>query len=404
MALPDDFGWGVAFSSLQAEGAGPASDWRDWESQGRAPYSGEGGGFGTGYRDDLRRFAATNLTDVRLTLEWSRLEPVDDQVDPWAVEHYQGILAAALESGLRVWATLVDRTLPGWFGLDERGFRERRARSYFWPRHVERCAELFGDDVHAWVPIARPLRMARAGYLVGTAPPGRADARRFGDALVGTHLAQLEAWRVLRGGPPVATCYDVADIRASVAELEARQAARRVEAGHWGWTSAFRDGVLDLGAGPRVQVPQHREAFDVVGLTVEDRVLVGARGEWAGQHVPQDVATLVRRAAEEGPDRPLVVLGQHVRDPDELTAVAAELEAAVDDGVALRGWFAEPAIDGYEGTGRSPTRLGLFDGARQPRPQADLLAELAAPSRPPPDFSNAVILGRPGPPGHPGSR
>jgi beta-glucosidase len=396
VALDRDFGWGVAFSSLQAEGAGPASDWRDWESQGRLPYSAEGGGFGTGYRDDLRRFADTNLTDVRLTLDWSRLEPANDQLDLWAVEHHQQVLAAAAEAGLRVWATLVDRTLPGWFALDERGFRERRARSYFWPRHVERCADLFGADVHAWVPIARPLGLARSGYLVGSAPPGRTDPRRFGDALVGIHLAMLEAWRVLRGGSPVATCYDVADIRAAVAELDAREAARRVEAGHWGWAGAFRDGVLDLGAGPQVQVPLQPDAFDIVGLTIEDRVLVGPRGEWDRQHVPQDVATLVRRAAEEGPERPLVVLGQQVRDPDELTAVADELGAAVDDGVPLGVWLAEPAIDGYEGRRGFSAQLGLFDAQRQPRPQADLLAELAAASRPPEDFTNAVILGEPG--------
>ncbi|MPY92086.1 MAG: family 1 glycosylhydrolase [Acidimicrobiia bacterium] len=395
VALPEDFWWGVAFASVQAEGAAPESDWRDWERQGRAPYSGEGGGFGTSYRDDLRLFAAHNLRHVRLTLEWSRLEPTNGNVDPWAVEHYRRVLAAAADAGLAVWATLVDRTLPGWFGLDERGFRDQRARSYYWPRHVERCAEAFGADVHAWVPIARPLRLARAGYLVGSAPPGRTDPRRFGEALVGAHQAGLEAWRVLRGGPPVATCYDVADVRPAEAGLTERRAAAQVDRSHWGWTTAFRDGLLELGGGPQVQVPLQREAFDLVGLTIEDRVRVDAEGRWTSAHVPEDVAALVRRVAEEGPERPVVVLGQHIASPDELGGVADELDGAVADGVPLHGWFAEPAIDGYEGA-LGATERGLFTSDRQARPQAELLAELAGRSRPPDDFSNAVLLGGPG--------
>lgn len=395
MALPDDFSWGAAFSSVQAEGAAPASDWRDWESQGRAPHSGEGGGFAERHREDLRLLAAHQLGHVRLTIEWARIEPTNGDIDPWAVEHYRDVLTAAADAGLAVWATLVDRTLPGWFGLDERGFRERRSRSYYWPRHVERMGETFGDAVHAWVPISRPLRLARSGYLTGSGPPGRTDPRRFGEALVGTHLAMLEAWRVLRGGRPVATCYDLADLRPAEPEPEARRASAHVDGLHWAWTAAFRDGLLHLGAGPNVAVPAQRDAFDLLGLTVEDRVLVGPDGGWSAQHVPEDVATILRRAAEDGPERPIVVLGQHISGPDELEGVAVELDGAVQDGVPLRGWFAEPAMDGYEGGRGFTAERGLFDRARQARPQAELLAELAAPSRPPEDFSGAVVLGQP---------
>jgi hypothetical protein len=238
------------------------------------------------------------------------------------------------------------------------------------------------------------LRLARSAYLAGSAPPGRTDPRRFGDALVGTHQAQLEAWRVLRGGPPVATCYDVAEVRPAEREPTTRRAAARVEAMHWGWATAFRDGVFDLGAGPYVQAPLQRDAFDIIGITVEDRVTVDAEGNSSTAHLPEDVATLVRRAAEEGPERPLVVLGQQVGSPEELAKVAEELEAAVSDGVPLRGWFAEPAIDGYQGMSGFVGGLGLFDAKRARRRQAELLAELAAPSRPPEDFSDAVILGR----------
>ena len=252
---------------------------------------------------------------MRLCPEWARLEPENGRVDPWAVEHYQHVFTAAVDAGLRPWIALVDRSLPGWFGLDERGFRDRRARSYFWPRHVERCAELFGEWAHAWVPIVAPFRLARAGYLTGTAPPGRTDAGRFLDTLAGLHLGLGEAWRVLRGGAPVAAAFDVAEVRPADREPTTRARARRVEDLLWAWTTALRDGQVTLPDWGAVAAPALADACDLIGLVVADRLTVPEDGDWGAQPVPEDVGGLVRRAAEEGPDRPIVVLGQRVARP-----------------------------------------------------------------------------------------
>jgi beta-glucosidase len=405
VALPSDFAWGVGFAATQAEGAAPASDWRDWERQGRAPYSAEGNGFATNHRDDLRRFAEAGLGHVRLCLEWARLEPENGRVDSWAVEHVQEVLAAADEAGLRVWAALVDRSLPGWFAVDERGFRERHARSYLWPRHVERCAGLFGDSVHAWVPIVRPLRLAQAGYLTGQAPPGLTHVERFLDTLVGLHQGMGEAWQVLRGGPPVATAYDLAEVRAADRSATTRAYAARAEALHWGGLGALRDGELVIpGVGSR-PLPGLREAFDLVGFTVEARITVDEQGAWSRADMPGDVGALAHRLADEAPDTPSVVLGQTVTDADRLAVVLEELEAGVADGVPLRGWFAEPAVDGYEWeAGFAPGR-GLWDRDRLARPTVELLSEAIAAARasghdgpaasPGDAFPGAVVLGAP---------
>ena len=338
---------------------------------------------------------------MRLGLEWARLEPEEGKVDAWAVEHHQQVLAAAAEAGLRVWAALIDRSLPGWFAVDERGFRDRHARSYLWPRHVERCAELFGETVHAWVPIVRPLRMAQTGYLTGQAPPGFTHLERFLDTLVGLHQGMGEAWRVLRGGPPVATAYDLADVRGADRSATTREFTARADALHWCGLVARRDGELVIpGVGSRL-LPGLYEAFDLIGFTVEARVTVDEQGGWTRAEMPGDVGALAHRLADEAPDTPQVVLGQTTVDADRLAVVLEELEASVADGVPLQGWFAEPAIDGYEWeAGFAPGR-GLWDRDRNPRPTVELLSETIASARagaaaPPPDqLEGAVILGDP---------
>lgn len=397
MPFPTPFAWGAAVSSTAAEGAAPASDWRDWERQGRAPYSGDGNGFGTRYRNDLRTIAEAALGHVRLGLDWSRLEPENGRRDLRAVDHYLQVLAAAKDAGLQVWAALVDRSLPAWFAIDERGFRDRQARSYLWPRHVEYCAETFGEMVDTWVPILRPLRLARDGYLVGQAPPGRRHLSQFLDTLIGVHQGLGEAWRVLRGGPPVAGGYDLAEVRSTNRERTTHDRAARVEALHWCWTGALRDAELVIpGYGVR-PLPALREAFDLLAVTIEDRVMVDEQGGWSTTSVPQDVGGLLHRVAEQAPDRQIVVIGQQVENPDRLSGVLAELEGSLADGVPLVGWFAEPAIDGYEALPGFRRQTGLWDRDRAPRPTLDLLSEVAADSRPPDpvDFDSAVLLDRP---------
>lgn len=390
----DDITWGVAAAATQAEGAAPASDWRAWEAEGRVPYSSDGNGFATNYRQDLRLFSEAGFSAVRLTIDWARIEPIVDVVDDRAVDHYRDVLSSAVEAGLAPWLVLVDGSLPGWFSIDERGFREQRARSYYWPRHAERCAELFGTWAAAWIPILRPLRLARRAYFSASAPPGLHHPERFALTLEGLYLGLGDAWRALRGGPPVVAAFDVAVVHPADREVTTRGEARRGNELLWSWTSLFRDGETSIpGLGPAAS-PILRDAFDLVGLTIEQRITVDEQGKWWRSPHAADVAELLHRAGEDASERPLAVLGQTVANPDEAEEVPALVEAAAAEGVPVRAWFHEPAIDGYEGIQGFDAELGLWDRDRNPKAILHPIAERAAASRVrfEPDWSTAVSL------------
>jgi beta-glucosidase len=380
--------WGVAFSSTQAEGAAFTSDWFAWEQSGAAVPSLDGNGFAVDYADDFALFAQHGLGVVRLTLEWARLEPSEGHRDAAVVERYRDVLMAARDAGLEPWVTLVDRTLPGWFSVDERGWRDRRARGYFWPRHVEGVAEAFGDLAAGWVPIARAISAARAAFLTGAAPPGDHSPQRFFETVAGAHLAALGAWRILRGGTaPTAACYELAPVRAADHLVGSAQMTRVLDALHWGWAEGFRDGVIVVPGLTPLQVPDMRDAFDVIGLTFEGTLIAGADGSVGVRHLPEDLLATLHRAAEDGPERPLWVLGQTVagsgepkEDAERLADALAQVDAARADGIPLAGWLWEPAIDGYELVGPADRRLGLFDRERTPRPAAEVLAARIGPA------------------------
>ncbi len=393
MPLPADFVLGATFCAVAAEGAAEASDWRLWERRNLLPHSGEGVGFGTDYRSDLRLLTEQlGIDAVRLELDWARIEPENDKIDSYAVEHTLQVLAAAHDAGLAVWATLVDRTQPGWFALDELGFRDRRSRTYYWPRHVARCAEVFGDLVDTWVPITRPMRWARSAFLTGITPPGRTDVGRFADALVAAHLAQLEAWRVLRGSAPVALSVDVAVVRPTDNEPTTKARARRADALHWFWTAGFRDGELRVADYSAALAKTMPEAFDLIALTQEDRVLVPEHGDWGSHHVAEDLAETLERAAHDGPERPLAVIGQHVANPDELALTLDLVTSLAASGIPLRAWFAAPALDEAP-LAESPARPGLADYGRNLTATGTDLAAFTAKRRTADEFAGAVLLG-----------
>jgi len=401
MTLPPGLRLGAAWSATQAEGASLASDWFAHEQAGAAPPSADGNGAVSDLDADARQLADAGLDLVRMGIDWARIEPAEGRIDRAALETYRERITSIRSTGLAVWVTLADGVLPGWFAVDLNGWRDRTSRSLLWPRHVERCADAFGDLVDGWAPITRTVAAARAAFLVGTAPPAVRSPQKFIETVRGGHLAALESWRVLRGGrAPVAACYEVGPVRAADERVTSSRRARALEETLWCWTEGFRDGVLHLRRLPPVQVPAMRDAFDVVGLFPEGELVVDSDGGLYRRHGPEHLLATLHRAAEEGPDRPLMVLSQTVAagaaddpaDLERLDEALAQVDAARRDGIDLRAWLWEPAVDGYRiaaadllaGTDGSigfGPRLGLLTRDRTLRPTGVALGARARAER-----------------------
>jgi beta-glucosidase len=367
--------WAASASSVGAEGAHPASDWAAWERAGRAPPSGEGNGFGSDFDADFALLAAHGIGAYRVVVEWARIEPADGRRDHEAVERYRRVLESARAHGLAPWIGLHHYSSPGWF-VDAGSWHDDRSRGRWWPRHVAFCGEAFGDLAAGWVPVYEPATYAAACWLSGTLPPGRRDPPRFLQTLRGLVLAQRDAWRELRGGPPVATAQDVSIVRSDDDSPEARARARNADRLQWDvWTRALRDGLLAVPGRAEEEVPSLAGATDVVGITWRGGVAVA--GDGTERPYPSSafwgdgLGEALRRAAETVPGRPLHLDGVA---PETVEAVAAEVAAAHDDGVPVEMVVVVPPIDGYE-WGAGFTARGLFTRDRTPRDTALWLAE-----------------------------
>jgi beta-glucosidase len=110
-----------------------------------------GNGFYRRWPDDLAALQDAGATDVRLTIDWARLQPKPDALDDDWAERFEQMIVAASAIDLRVWATLHDGSIPKWVD-NEGGLADAEAITRWWPRWVERVADRFGDLVGGWVP------------------------------------------------------------------------------------------------------------------------------------------------------------------------------------------------------------------------------------------------------------
>jgi beta-glucosidase len=182
----DPFLWGAAVSSHQVEGDNHRNDWWDWELEPGRIADGTTSGdaaawWGGRAEEDLSRAADLGLNAIRMSLEWSRLEPEPGRFDPAAFDRYRAILDHARSRGLSVVLTLHHFTLPRWVAKLG-GFVHENVPALF-EGYAERAARELGDRPALWATLNEPSVLAWMAYGGDRWPPGKKSLRACFTAL-----------------------------------------------------------------------------------------------------------------------------------------------------------------------------------------------------------------------------
>lgn len=114
--FPPGFLWGAATSSHQVEGGNRWNDWGAAEQAGRLAHaSGEACQHYERYEQDFDLAQSWGHKAHRLSLEWSRIEPVEGTWNPEAIAHYRDVIRALRQRDLEPVVTLHHFTNPAWF-------------------------------------------------------------------------------------------------------------------------------------------------------------------------------------------------------------------------------------------------------------------------------------------------
>jgi beta-glucosidase len=167
--FPDNFIWGAATSAHQTEGNNNNSDWWEWEHNKKPgeifplEESGIACDSYNRYEEDFDLCTKLNNNAVRISIEWSRIEPNEGEFDLEAIEHYKKVLQAAKDRNLKTFVTLHHFTNPIW--LSKKGGWHSFGSPKYFERYAKKCAETLGDLIDYYITINEPQVYTFLGYV-----------------------------------------------------------------------------------------------------------------------------------------------------------------------------------------------------------------------------------------------
>lgn len=400
------FLWGASISSHQVEGD-LENDWTRWERKhadrwaepglldrlkdavgaasrpGSATeptnyISGQATDHFNRYEEDIDLAEDIGLNALRFSLEWSRLQPAEGDLDADAVAHYREKIASLRERGIEPVVTVWHYTHPQWF-VDDYGWHHAEAPERF-REYAERVQEAFGDTVTYWLTMNEPSAYVRASYVFDGFPPSDTAFWQAPRAFRNLVSAHREAYDVLASPD--------------------QQVGVALAAGSF---EPYTDNVLNrklAGLARHVERDAFLEALlpdlDFIGINyyieyevdVLGRNLLGEsrpKSDMGWPLSPSGLEPLLCRMAEY--DRPLVVTEHGLADSDDehrgwyIRESIAALRRARERGAPVNGYLHWSLTDNFEWDKGFWPRFGLAevdyeDQTRSLRSSSETYAEV----------------------------
>lgn len=419
LRFPEGFLWGTASASHQCEGGNTNNQWYRWEQQGRI-LSGERCDTACNWWQeaeadfDLAEQMENNA--LRLSLEWSRIEPEEGHWDTSAIERYRALLSDLRRRYMVPVVTLHHFTEPLWFV--ERGGFTSAANIRLFVRYVKYAVAQLQDLCDFWITFNEPNVYAVMGYLIGTFPPGEHDIKRAMLVVRNILQAHVEAFYTISSLQPEARIgyclqyrlFDPArplwlpDVAAATLQEESFNWSllRAAETGHFSFPLNFAVEPLTRAPGTRdyhgvnyytremVQFDAGRPGelfarrFHRPDSVMNDPGLAGTFGEIYPQGLYRVLKAVYRRTRG---NKPLYITENGFNDarddrrPRAILEHLAQAHRAIQDGVPVRGYLHWALTDNFEWAEGWGARFGLveldqYTQRRTPRGSASLFGEI----------------------------
>lgn len=155
--FPENFRWGVTTAAMQIEGHNNSF----YDDDTTAPKFAYGGlpyekaklaaNSYKFYEEDIKLIKKMNLNTYRLSIEWSRIEPIENKFDSDAVEYYINLLTRLKEEGISVVLTLHHFSHPVWFER-KKAFKTMN-NLHIWKNYLNYIVPKIAHLVDFWIVI-----------------------------------------------------------------------------------------------------------------------------------------------------------------------------------------------------------------------------------------------------------
>ena len=419
LRFPKGFLWGTASSSYQCEGGNTNNQWYRWEQQGRVlsgEQCGEAANWWEQAEGDFELAEQMENNALRLSLEWSRIEPQEGHWDSAALDRYRLMLHDLHRRGIKPVVTLHHFTEPLWFV--ERGGFTKKANISFFVRYASYVVQAFHDLCDFWITINEPNVYAIQGYQLGVFPPGEQNATRtlaVAHSLLQAHVEAFYAIRRIQPEAQIGYCLhyrlfdpmnalslldrSVARVQETLFSWAALQAA---ESGHFPFPASTLLAPIAMAAGTR----------DFHGINYYTRNMVrfdptiplemfGRRStrkgairndagldEDFGEIYPEGLYRVLKAVHQRTRgNKPLYITENGFSDahddrrPRAILEHLAMVHRAIQNGIPVRGYLHWSLVDNFEWNNGWYVRFGLVEidphtQERFPRRSASMFGEI----------------------------
>src|SRR6478736_3447357 len=384
--FPPGFVWGTSTAAHQTEGGNWNNDWWEFEHRADTPcreVSGDAVDHFHRYPDDIRLLRDLGFGAYRFSIEWSRIEPEDDEWSRSALDHYRRMLACCLEHDVMPVVTFHHFTTPRW--LAARGGWSDPAIVDHFARFCERSVAALGDLIGMGCTINEPNVVSVLGYVSGEFPPGARDFDRFAKAnehLIAAHRKSYDVIKAGRGDFPLGVTLSMSD---------------------WWAPEGAEDRLARTRFGHEGQFCEAARGDDYFGVQAYTRIRLDERGMPTGpepgvelldmgyEYWPQGLEVSIRYAAETT-GVPIYVTENGIGttiDTERVRYTTDALEGVgrcLADGLDVRGYFHWSLMDNFEWAQGYMPQFGLVavdreTQARSPKPSASWLGSIAQANR-----------------------
>jgi beta-glucosidase len=419
LRFPEGFLWGTATSSHQYEGGNMKNQWYRWEQQGHIPpgeHCGKAANWWENAEGDFALAEQMHHNALRLSLEWSRIEPEEGQWESGALDRYRAMLRDVRDRGMKPMITLHHFTEPVWFA--DRGGFENECNIRFFVRYATYVVQNLLDLCDFWMTINEPNVYTALGYVLGSYPPGKQDltcAKRVIRNLLRAHVEAFYTIRRLQPEAQIGYCLDYRhfDPARALSPLDQGLAwlhetffvwstLQAAETGHFTFPLRLLIAPILHAAGTRDYHGVNYYTREMVRfhLTAPSQMFVQryalpgsiysdpGRDNGLEEIYPYGLYRVLKSLYQRTRgNKPIYITENGLRDAEDLRRPQALLEhlamlhRAISEGIPVRGYLHWTFVDDFEWTEGWGAHLGLFSmdpltQERTPRKSSLLYSEI----------------------------
>ena len=352
------------------------------------------------YEQDVAMLADLGFDAYRFSIAWTRVMDASGRINERGVDFYKRLLDRLDAHGLSAWATLYHWDLPQ--TLQDRGGWLNRETAFRFADYAEAMGRIFKGRMAGWMTLNEPYCSAFIGHTEGRHAPGLTDERYGVEAMHHLLLAHGLGTIALRANDdaPVGLVSNVNAVTPASLGAADLTAAERATAScnHWvldplllgrypaplrelwpGAQAPIRDGDMTA-----ISVP-----LDFLGINYYFRQVIasdGGRGyvvkplpdvertQMGWEVYPDGLRDLLLQFKQRYPSLPPIYITENVMASDDavhdgsvhdaqrvryFNSHLAAVDAAMRQGVDVRGYFAWSLMDNFEWSYGYEKRFGI---------------------------------------------